>query len=165
MTAYDPAQWDNFCNAFSNASGALLGLALVAITLNLKDILEDKRLPRRAIETLVFLAYPLAAALLVQVPGLSNRGAGWGQAALALGLIGLAIRDIPRWRRDDPNEPLSWTLTEVAPGAVIAVVATVGAIASLTASIGGLYWLAAAMGIATACALMNSWVLLVEIKR
>ena len=76
MTAYDPAQWDNFCNAFSNASGALLGLALVAITMNLKDILEDKRLPRRAIETLVFLAYPLAAALLVQVPGLSTRGAG-----------------------------------------------------------------------------------------
>ena len=82
-----------------------------------------------------------------------------------MGLIGLAIRDVPRWRRDDPNEPLSWTLTEVAPGAVIAVVATVGAIASLTASIGGLYWLAAAMAIATAFALMNSWVLLVEIKR
>jgi hypothetical protein len=150
MTAYDPVQWDNFCNAFSNASGALLGLALVAITINLRDILEDKRLPRRAIETLIFLAYPLGASLLIQVPGLSNRGAGIGQAAFSAELIGLAILDVPRWRRDDPDEPLSWTLTEVVPGAVIAVFATVGAVATLTHSFGGLYWLAGAMGIATA---------------
>jgi hypothetical protein len=32
-------------------------------------------------------------------------------------------------------------------------------------SFGGLYWLAAAMALATATGLINSWVLLVEIKR
>jgi hypothetical protein len=35
----------------------------------------------------------------------------------------------------------------------------------LTASIGGLYWIAGAMAIATTSGLVNSWVLLVEIKR
>jgi hypothetical protein len=35
----------------------------------------------------------------------------------------------------------------------------------MTTSLGGLYWLAAAMTIATASGLINSWVLLVEIRR
>jgi hypothetical protein len=35
----------------------------------------------------------------------------------------------------------------------------------MTTSLGGLYWLAAAMAASTAAGLVNSWVLLVEIKR
>jgi hypothetical protein len=35
----------------------------------------------------------------------------------------------------------------------------------MTTSFGGLYWLAAAMALATTTGLINSWVLLVEIKR
>jgi hypothetical protein len=48
---------------------------------------------------------------------------------------------------------------------VIIVLAIVGVAATMTTSIGGLYWLAAAMTVATATGLINSWVLLVEIKR
>ena len=48
---------------------------------------------------------------------------------------------------------------------MIIVLAAVGAAATVTTSIGGLYWLAAAMAVATAMGLVNSWVLLVEIKR
>jgi hypothetical protein len=40
-----------------------------------------------------------------------------------------------------------------------------GAAATITASLGGLYWLAGAMAMATVTGLVNSWVLLVEIKR
>jgi hypothetical protein len=35
----------------------------------------------------------------------------------------------------------------------------------MTTSVGGLYWLAASMTIATASGLINSWILLVEIRR
>ncbi len=48
---------------------------------------------------------------------------------------------------------------------MIALLTIVGAAATITASFGGLYWLAAAMAVATASGLINSWVLLVEIKR
>jgi hypothetical protein len=71
--AYDPAGWHGFCAAFAGASGALLGLAFVAISFNLEPILENKHLPGRAVETLVFFAYPLAASLLILLPGLTNR--------------------------------------------------------------------------------------------
>jgi hypothetical protein len=164
MAAYDPEQWHDFCTSFAGAAGALLGLVFVAVSLNLDSILAGSELPQRAIETLIFFAYPLAASLLVQVPGLSTTGLGVGQAILAVGLVGIAVKDIPRWRRER-TDPLSWRLTHLAPGALIALLAVIGSVAMLTTSIGGLYWLAAAMVVATTSGRINSWVLLVEIKR
>jgi modulator of FtsH protease len=164
VTAYDPAQWHDFCIALAGASGALLGLAFVAVSFNLDAILADKQLPGRAIETLIFFAYPLGGSLLVLVPGLTDLSLGIGEAVLAVGLLGLVFKDLPVWR-GEPDEPLSWRLTHVVPGALIAALATVGAIATITKSVGGLYWFAGAMAVAISSGLMNSWVLLVEIKR
>ena len=164
MAAYDPAQWHDFATAFAAAAGALLGLAFVAISFNLEPILENATLPGRAVETLIFFAYPLAGGLLILVPGLSHVELGIGQAILAAGLIRLVVLDLPRWRAQR-SDPLSWQLTHFAPGVLIALFATIGALGMLTTSVGGLYWIAAAMGIATAAGIINSWVLLVEIKR
>jgi hypothetical protein len=70
---YDPGAWHDFATAFAGASGALLGLAFLAISFNLGPILakKNKTLPGRAVETLAFFAYPLAGSLLIEVPGLS----------------------------------------------------------------------------------------------
>jgi hypothetical protein len=164
VASYDPAPWHDFATSFAGAAGALLGLAFVAISLNLDPILKDRELPGRAIETLIFFAYPLAASLLIQLPGLSSTGLGLGEAILAAGLVSLAAIDLPRWRRER-GDPISWRLTHLAPGLVISALAVIGAIGTLTTSLGGLYWLAAAMTVATMAGLINSWVLLVEIKR
>jgi hypothetical protein len=161
---YDPEHWHDFATSFAGAAGALLGLAFVAISFNLDAILRDKSLPGRAIETLVFFAYPLAASLLIQVPGLSDTALGTGEAILAAGLAGLAARGVPRWRRD-LGDPLSWRISHFVPPVLIALLAFAGAAATITTRFGGLYWLAAAMAAATATGLINSWVLLVEIKR
>jgi modulator of FtsH protease len=162
--AYDPARWHGFCAAFAAASGALLGLAFVAISFNLEAILEDKRLPGRAIETLVCFAYPLAGSLLILLPGLTTTAAGIGQAIFATGLTTLVLVDLVRWKGGE-NDPFSWRLSQLTPPVLIAALAIVGALATLTTSSGGLYWLAGAMTIATASGLINSWILLVEIKR
>lgn len=71
---------------------------------------------------------------------------------------------MPRWRQER-DDPLSWRLSHIMPAVVVIVLAIVGAAATMTTSIGGLYRLAAAMAVATAAGLVNSWVLLVEIKR
>ncbi len=165
MAPYDPGQWHDFATAFAAAAGALLGLAFVAISFNLDSILQDKTLPGRAIETLAFFAYPLAASLLIELPGLSSVALGIGQAILAAGLVGLAVKvDMPRWRQER-GDPLSWRVSHVAPTVLIILLAAVGAAATMTTSLGALYWLAAAMAIATTSGIINSWVLLVEIKR
>ena len=162
---YHPEQWHDFATSFAGAAGALLGLAFVAISFNLDQILQDRTLPRRAIETLAFFAYPLAASLLIQLPGLSSTALGIGQAILTAGLIGLAAAiDVPRWRQEH-GDPLNWRLNHIVPTVMIIVLAIVGVAATMTTSFGGLYWLAAAMAVATATGIINSWVLLVEIKR
>jgi modulator of FtsH protease len=162
--AYDPGQWHDFSTSFAAAAGALLGLAFVAISFNLDAILKLKALPDRAIETLVFFAYALAGSLLIQVPGLSGVALGIGEAILAAGMVGLAIRNVPRWQQER-GDPLSWRLTHFTPAVLTAVLAVVGAVATMTTSLGGLYWLAGAMTVATASGLINSWVLLVKIRR
>ena len=162
---YDPGQWHDFATSFAGAAGALLGLAFVAISFNLDAILRDKTLPGRAMETLAFFAYPLAGSLLIQVPGLSSTALGAAEAILATGLIGLAAAiSVPRWRKDR-HDPLSWRLSHIVPTIVIVLLAITGAVATMTTSFGGLYWLAGAMAVSTATGLINSWVLLVEIKR
>ena len=138
--------------------------ARVAISFNLDTILEHEQLPGRAIGTLVFFAYPLGASLLIELPGLSRTALGVGQGLLAAGLIALATGDLRR-SRGHASDPLSWRLMHLAPGLLVATLAAVGTFAVLTASIGGLYWIAGAMTIATTSGLVNSWVLLVEIKR
>jgi len=165
MTAYDPAPWHDLCVALAGASGALLGLAFVAISFNLDAIIADKFLPSRAVETLIFFAYPLAGSLLVLTPGLSHTALGIGLAILAAGLLGLVRRvDLPRWRHER-NEPLTWRVSHAVPGSLLATLAVIAAVATITISIGGLYWLGGAMAVATSAGLINSWVLLVEIKR
>jgi hypothetical protein len=164
VAAYDPGQWHDFAASFAAAAGALLGLAFVAISFNLDPILKHKTLPGRAVETLIFFAYALAGSLLIQVPGLSRVALGIAQAILAAGMIALAIRNVPRWRQERGN-PLSWRVSHFTPAALTALLASVGAVATITASLGGLYWLAGAMAVATASGLINSWVLLVEIRR
>jgi hypothetical protein len=163
---YDPGAWHDFATAFAGASGALLGLAFLAISFNLGQILAKKNqtLPGRAIETLAFFAYPLAASLLIELPGLSAAALGTGQLILALGLASLASIVLPRWRRERAD-PLSWRVGHLAPAVLVTALAVAGGVATITASAGGLYWTAGAMAGATAAGIVNSWVLLVEIKR
>ncbi|HTX26279.1 MAG TPA: hypothetical protein VME19_04575 [Streptosporangiaceae bacterium] len=161
---YDPARWHDFAATFAGAAGALLGLAFVAISLNLDAILRFKTLPGRAVETLALFAYPLAGGLLIQVPGLSDTALGVGQAVLAAGLAGLVALGVRRWRQQR-TDPLSWRLSHILPPVVTTVLAIVGAVVTISASLGGLYWLAGAMAVAAASGIVNSWVLLVEIKR
>lgn len=60
-------------------------------------------------------------------------------------------------------DPGQWH--DFSPAALTASLAVVGAVGTMTTSVGGLYWLAASMTIATASGLINSWILLVEIRR
>ena len=115
MTAYDPAPWHDLCVALAGASGALLGLAFVAISFNLDAIIADKFLPARAVETLIFFAYPLAGSLLVLTPGLSHTTLGIGLAMLAAGLLALVFRvDRPRWQHER-DDPLAWRVSHAIP--------------------------------------------------
>ena len=97
--------------------------------------------------------------------GLAHTTLGIGLAILAAGLLGLVQKvDFPRWQHER-DDPLAWRVGHAVPGSLLGTLAVIAALAMITNGIGGLYWLGGAMAVATSAGLINSWVLLVEIKR
>ena len=79
------------CVALAGASGALLGLAFVAISFNLDDIIADKALPGRAVETPGVGLTMLAVIATVATITTSIGGLYWLGGAMALATaVGLA---------------------------------------------------------------------------
>ncbi len=163
--AYTPADWTEFGAAAATAAAALAGLLFIAVSINLRQILETKSLPSRAAQTLVLFATPLVAALLLVVPG-------QGRIALALELIAAGLV-IGSWQvyldlsTERGEEDTVWRrmLGRVFP-AILSCGCMLTAGVTLAAQAGGgLYWLAPSFIAAISFGLINVWVLLVEILR
>jgi hypothetical protein len=76
VSGYAPVDWHGFFDAAAAASVALLGLLFVAISINLKLILEHRHLPGRAAGTLGTLLSVLVVCGFGLAPGQSNRTLG-----------------------------------------------------------------------------------------
>jgi hypothetical protein len=161
--AYAMAGWENFFVAEVGAAAALAGLLFVAVSINLGKILELPQLPGRAAESLLILLGVLAAATLGLVPG---------QSATTLGVELLGV-SVPVWcfpillqvRARVPGAPPSWIWPRIIAHQ-FATLPILAAGASLCAGVGGgLYWLVAGTIFSFAAAVLNAWVLLVEIQR
>ena len=66
--AFAPAQWSDFFVAETGAAAALAGLVIVAISINLKTIVEGRLLSGRAAETVAMLGCVLILSSLMLVP-------------------------------------------------------------------------------------------------
>jgi len=67
--AFNPEHWSDFLVAQVGAAAALTGLVIVAISINLKEIVGNRMLSSRAAETVGLLGGVLISATLVLVPG------------------------------------------------------------------------------------------------
>ncbi|HEY1919697.1 MAG TPA: hypothetical protein VGH27_29350 [Streptosporangiaceae bacterium] len=164
MTAYQPGDWHDMFVASAGAAAALTGLIFVAVSINLAKILADRRLPIRAAETLSILVGLLLASMFVLVPGQPRPVLGGEIVGLGLVMAVLLHTkrlQIPR----EADEPLVWS---VVPLAIITggTVPMIGAGISLLADAGGgLYWMVPELILAFSGAILNAWILLVEIQR
>ncbi len=164
MTAYQPADWHDLFVASVGAAAALTGLIFVAVSINLAQILADSRLPTRAAETLVVLLGLLFVSVFTLVP--SQARTVLGSEIGVLGLV-MAVILLPRRRKvpREAGEPLTWSLV---PLLVIlgSTIPMIGAGISLLAGAGGgLYWLVPELILGFTGAILNAWILLVEIQR
>jgi modulator of FtsH protease len=164
MTSLQPDQWHDLFIAVAGAAAALTGLIFVAVSINLKQILEYPGLPTRAVETLSILTGLLVMSVLVLVPG-ENRQA-LGAQLLALGALSggyLVIQRLRIPRKKD--DPLTWVVAPI----VVVVAGTApmipAGISLLVGGGGGLYWLVGETILAFVGAILNAWILLVEIQR
>lgn len=162
MTAYEPSEWTDFFVAAAGASAALAGLVFVAVSINIDRILKLQGVPERALETVLTLLGVVLISLVMLMPGVSTGMLGALLLLEALLLVGVAVL-INRHSHvaADGKPHVSRHLLR----AMATVPVLVGAVSLLAGTGGGLYWVAAAVLLGTLAAVINAWVLLVEILR
>ncbi len=170
MTAYDPSQWSDFALAQVGASAALLGLVFVGMSINLKEFVGTPLLVNRALEAIVLLATVLVTATAVLIPDQSREVVGVELLAIGLFTTFSVLRlqagvhaDVVA--RGDRGPTRASVISRRILGLGSAVVIVVAGVLLLAEAGGGLYWWPAAIVIGYLGAIVNAWVLLVEILR
>jgi hypothetical protein len=163
VTAYDAAQWSDLFVAAAGASAALAGLLFVAVSINIERILALPGVPERALQALLQLLGVVVISLVVLAPGQSNSALGAELLVVAVPLLAasilLTVRGLKGGRQGSGAGP---RMLIIAAGTVPFVIAAISLIAE---SGGGLYWVLAGTALALIGAVLNAWVLLVEILR
>lgn len=156
--------WTSFFETAAGASATLVGLLVVAISINLTRILGFPHLPSRAGSALAPLAGVMVVSLLALVPqpvplfGAEVLGAGvvtWGVTTFLL------IKSF----RLTPGLKLEWVVSHMPLSQAQTLPLVVAGVLLALGFPSGLYWIVAGMIASLLAALMNAWVLMIEILR
>jgi modulator of FtsH protease len=170
MAAYDPARWSDFAQAQLGASAALLGLVFVGLSINLRDVIGSRQLVNRAAEAVFGLAAVLVTATAVLVPEQSRGVVSAELLVIALSTFSVTFtlqRGASRETMSDDGHgppPISILLRRGLDLGAPVLLAVAGITLALEGG-GGLYWWPVAIVTAFAGALLNAWVLMIEILR
>jgi hypothetical protein len=156
--------WGGFFIAQVGASAALAGLIFVAVSLNLTKVLALSHLPKRAFQALMVLMEILIISSLALVP----QPLSWFGGEMVLVTLPIWITVIvfdaqtlviagKDYRRRSVQRMV---ISQAA-----ALLFVVGAVATLAFGLVGIYWLAPAIICSYLIALLDAWVLLIEINR
>jgi len=165
MHAYTTDGWGELFLAETGASAALAGLLFVAISINLTKILEVRGLVGRAGEAIVFLVAVLIVSPLVLVP--DQPRVALGTELLVTGLlawsilVGIHVKAVRG--RIGPSPAVLVGRVVMAQVAVLPFL--VAGVSLLLGAGGGLYWLVPGVVFCLLIAVLNAWVLLIEIVR
>ena len=166
MIAPELAAWQGFYTTTAEAAATLAGLVMVAVSVNVRQILAHKHLPARAFGAVSGLMLTLVMSLLGQVPQPLETfaieltvatGLGWVLFVITAAQVVVGHIRIRRPRHE--------TALGVLLGVIQVAPLTAGAALLLHGHAEGLYWAAATMAAALVVSVINAWVLLVEILR
>jgi hypothetical protein len=157
------ADWSDLYVAAAGASAALAGLVFVAVSINLDDILKGDGLPDLSLVTLLLLIGVLIVSLFGLIPGQDAESFGWKLLAFAIVwslLIGrFALRSIPK------GFPLSNRASRLIMPAIGVGSYLIGSILLISGDGSGLDWVFAGFIGSIIVAMLDAWILLVEIRR
>ena|SRR5271170_2247252 len=163
--AEDHVTWDSFFTAEVGASAALAGLIFVGISINLKQIIALPTIANRALQSLLILLGLLGVESLLLVPGQSTVEQGVEVLAVALALWA-GLNGI-EWRSWHPT-PQSYRSALAAHTVEIQVPCAftfVGACFLLVGNPFALYWFVPATLAGFLLAIVEAWVITIEILR
>ncbi|WP_291057194.1 hypothetical protein [Herbiconiux sp.] len=165
MGAFDLTAWQGFAAASAGTAGALAGLIIVAISVNVKQILAGSALPARAGSTVAAIAVILVSALAMLIPQQSAQSLGIELLLFAVVGLGFQADAAVRMLRSHDGPSLSRTIPTIVLhiGQMSGVV--VGGILLITGDGVGLVHVAWGFIAIFIVSIVNAWVLMVEILR
>jgi hypothetical protein len=166
MTAYLAQPWIDFFVAAAGASGALAGLVIVALSVNINQILKYSHLPVRAGAAIATLVLVLVSSMAALIP---QRAADLGIEILAFGICAWLLQ-ILSTRRDfaarlQVQRPPYASALGLVQGQIQVLPFIIGGISLIARCGRGLYWVAAGSLAIFIFSVLNAWVLLIEILR
>lgn len=162
MTAFDVSEWSDLFVATAGATAALSGLIFVAVSINLDRILEIRGVADFAMVALLMLVGVLLVSIVGLIPGQSIAAFGW--ELLGAGVVWGAFT-CNRMLRSVDWEGNRHLASRIVTPVVGVLPLAIGAVSMIIGSGGGLYWIAAGMVTTIFGAVINAWIVLVEILR
>lgn len=156
--------WSEFGVAMAGVTGALAGLLIVAMSVNIEVIVASKSLPARAGASIATLVLTVVVSCLLLVPGID--GVGYGIAVLACTAVAWlfqidAIVKIVKYVQAGTRSRVGVVLS----GALPLIAFSIGGVLVLVGVAGGMMAIVAACLLAIASSVLISWVTLVEVRR
>ncbi|MCD2442888.1 hypothetical protein LQ757_11450 [Agromyces sp. SYSU K20354] len=164
--------WSEFNVAMLGATAALAGLLIVAMSVNIGEIMKTATLPSRAAAAIATLVVAIVATALGLVPGQPHwlYGAEVLAATLVAGELEVhAMRTILNEPGTSGGQRIAKSVVGLLPlasfivGAVLLIVGGAGGGLALVAA--GLAFLAAGSVLAVVTAILYAWIVLVEVLR
>jgi hypothetical protein len=165
MEAFDPVAWEPYASTMLGAAGVLVGLIFVSLSISVQPLLKMPWLFKRAAAAVIEIAVVVVATALVLIPEQTSQALGWQLVVVGIGAVILVAWATMRGRAQiDPSNRRH--ANEAALSGLILMLLYVVMGASLFLETGGgMYWLVPATLLCLGRALIESWVLLVEIYR
>lgn len=157
--------WESFMLPQVSAAAVLTRLIFIGVSISLSKILPSPRLPNRALQALILLLAILVMGSLLLVPG--QPLVVYGVEVLVVGLLvwaALTALDVSSVRKAEIQ------FRRISIGNLILNQVTVlpymiAGIAMLTSGSNGFYWIVLGIMFSFIKALLDAWVLLVEVHR
>ncbi len=157
--------WGGFFTAQVGASAALAGLIFVGVSLNLTRILSSSRLPDRALQALILLVAILLVASMMIIPGQPQILIGLEILIPGLLLSTAMTRLDLRIRRETDLQYRRAFLGNMVLTQLASLPYLIAGLMVLSLGLNGLYILPVGFLFSFVKAILDSWVLLVEINR
>ena len=155
---------DRSLRGVGGSAATLTGLTFVAISLNIRHILEHGGIAERALAAVLELLGVAIVAVLALAPqprlalGIELSVLGGGLSAGGLALLALSIGRRPP---GEPRYAISGLLSTI-PGVLCFLI---GGVSLIVRSDGGLYWILGGIVLSLIGGVSTAWVLLIEILR
>jgi len=163
--SYSPAQWSNFFSAEVGASATLTGLLFVAVSINLSKIISIPHLASRVAKGLMTLVGVMFAASLCLVPGQPTSALGVELITLGA-FIWVTVTMLQRASASgNPHISHLQLVGQRILTQLSAIPLVVCGASLICAQGGGLFWLLGGVIASLTSALLDAWVLLIEIHR